>query len=529
MIPPSATTRHAIAALACGLWIGSAVSQTPREAPEPVLKEIQAALQTGDAPAVKTRLDQALKKFPNDPVLHNFSGVLAAQQGRYGEAEAAFRKAIQLAPGYAGAYLNLGRLYQEHAAADESAGRKGIQTYESLLRLDPENAEANYQLATLLVREGDHARARLHLQRLPEDLQARVQALALRCVTEAAAGDRAKAEQLVGTLLEAPDLTEADVLSAAPALVKLKREDLAARLLEGLAARRLASAESLRQLAILHEAGGRLAEARRTFDEAAKAGGTVTTPMLLDLARVAYKQKDWEGALGYLAHARDLEPANAGIHFFFGVVAIEMDLPVEAEKSLREAVKLDPQQPYYNYALGAVIAGSRKWKEAVPYFDKYCAAKPDDPRGKLALASAHFHSFEADLARKELLEVIARPETASGAHYYLGLLALQENDFAGAIKELEQSVQLSPEFAEAYAELGFAYMQQEELDKARRALERSIELEPEGRRANLILLSLYQRAEDPRADAQAKRYEELDKKLTERTKLLLRTIEARPY
>jgi hypothetical protein len=45
----------------------------------------------------------------------------------------------------------------------------------------------------------------------------------------------------------------------------------------------------------------------------------------------------------------------------------------------------------------------------------------------------------------------------------------------------------------------------------------------------MVLLSLYQRTDDPRAEAQAKRYEELEKKKAERIKLLLRTIEARPY
>src|SRR5207249_8456167 len=83
---------------------------------------------------------------------------------------------------------------------------------------------------------------------------------------------------------------------------------------------------------------------------------------------------------------------------------IEMDLPIEAEKSLGEAVKLNPEEPYYNYALGAVTVQARKWDAAIPYFQAYVRLKPTDPRGKLMLATAYFHTYQEDRARRELQE-----------------------------------------------------------------------------------------------------------------------------
>jgi hypothetical protein len=44
---------------------------------------------------------------------------------------------------------------------------------------------------------------------------------------------------------------------------------------------------------------------------------------------VAHDQKDYTGTWGYLAHARELQPNNASIHFFWGIVCIEQDLVVE--------------------------------------------------------------------------------------------------------------------------------------------------------------------------------------------------------
>ncbi len=483
-------------------------------------------LQNGDLAGARTQIVSALKQYPREPVLHNFLGVLEAQQGEYRKAESSFRQAIQLSPGYAGAYLNLGRLYQENTGQDPEAVKKGIAAYLGLLRLDPASVEANYQVAVLLQREGLFRESLEHLNNLPEDVREKAQALALRCAAQAALADAAAGET-AQRLLGSADLTEADVTSMLPALGKA--DDLAIRLLEGIDRRGLASPDSVRLLAGSYERHGNFGEARKTYERAAQAAGKVTPDLLVDLARVAYKQKDWEGSLSYLAHARALAPNDAAIHFFFGMVTVEMDLPVEAEKSLRKALELSPENPYYNYALGAVVANSRKWKEAALHFETYCRKKPDDARGKLALASAYYHSFETEKARRLLEEVIDKPETAPGAHYHLGLLAIQENDFPGAIRHLDKAVQLNPRFAEAYAELGFAHMQAEDFDQAGKALERSLELAPEGQRGNMVLLSLYQRTDDPRAEAQAKRYEELEKKKAERIKLLLRTIEARPY
>ena len=160
-------------------------------------------------------------------------------------------------------------------------------------------------------------------------------------------------------------------------------EALAVKLLEGLIVRQLADREGLWKLAVLYERQANLPQARETLERAEQAGSP-SVDILSELARVAYQQHDRDGALGYLAHARDLDPKNAGIHFFFGVVCIELNLPLEARKSLDEAVRLEPENAYYNYALGAVAVNGRDPAQAIPYFEKYIQHKPDDPRGRFA-------------------------------------------------------------------------------------------------------------------------------------------------
>jgi Flp pilus assembly protein TadD len=459
-----------------GVTVCSALSsqQVPVAAELDAIPEL---IRSGSLTEASSRVAAALEVHPLSPALHNFRGVVEAQRGRYDAAEADFARAISVAPRFTGAYLNLGRLYQENVAKDPQASLKAVRTYEQLLRLEPANTEAHYQLALLLlVRDSAQASLR-YLAALTAPAAARPQALALRCAAEALLGQLEQANETARQLLDKSELTAADIETILPVLARRQLTALQITLLAGLDGRSQASPAMLQSLARAYENAGRMREARTAFERA----GSEHSPnaaLLLNLARVAYKEKDYQGALGYLAHARDLEPQNPAIHFFFGVVLIEMDLPLEADRSLSQAAELDSRNPFVAYALGAVKCQMRKWDQAAAWFERYCRLKPDDPHGKLALASTYFATMADDKARKELEAPLKEPRTAAAAHYYTGRLALRANDFAAGLAELRKAVALEPKDADAWSELGFAYLERKEYDLARRALERSLALNP---------------------------------------------------
>ena len=134
-----------------------------------------------------------------------------------------------------------------------------------------------------------------------------------------------------------------------------------------------------------------------------------------------------------------------------------------------------------------------------------------------------------DKARKELEVALKDPRTAAGAHYYLGRLALRADDFDGGLNELRQAVALEPKHGEAWAELGFAYLEQIDYSGASMALERSLALNPDSFLANMRLLILYKRRNDPRAATQAERVAKLDAQRSEKASDMLRTIRVQPY
>jgi tetratricopeptide (TPR) repeat protein len=494
------------------------------ESPDEALQRVQQLIQQGDLSGARSQLTQSLKDFPREVGFYNLLGVVEAQQGNYRAAESNFNKAIERAPRFTGACLNLGRLYQENLGKDPAALRKGIETYEKLLSYEPSNVEANYQSAVLLQLQGSFKSSLDRLSRLPDNAQQRAQALAVRCADLGALGEHSQANVTAEQLLSSPELAEADVLSILPTLQSHQQTALEVRLLEGLVKRQLASSATLRHLGLLYEQQGQLDRARETLENAAQRQ-PVSAALLLELAHVANKQRDHQGTLGYLAHARDLEPQNAGIHFFFGMVCVELNLSQDAYNSLKQAVSLDPNNAYYNYALGAVTLQRKDPSEAIPYFQKYRELKPDDPRGKFALGSAYFYSSNYPLARKELEAIAKNPETAAGAHYYLGRLAKQEDNLPEAGREFQQALQANPDYADAYAELGLVHLRQKEYAQAEKALRRALEIDPDNYLANLNLLNLFQRTKDNRADVQAQRFEEVKKKRSEKAEELLRTVE----
>jgi tetratricopeptide (TPR) repeat protein len=178
--------------------------------------------------------------------------------------------------------------------------------------------------------------------------------------------------------------------------------------------------------------------------------------------------------------------------------------------------------------MGAVASQREDASESIPYFQKYCELRPRDPRGRLALASAYFNSYDMEKAEKVLANLVNDPQTAAGAHYYLGRIANRQGHSTEAIRQLHRALQAYPAYADAYAELGLVHLKEREYAQAEQALQRALKLSPDSYTANLNLMVLYQRTGNPRADEQAKRFDRVKEERAQRAKEFLRAIRVEP-
>jgi tetratricopeptide (TPR) repeat protein len=492
------------------------------------IQSIQAAIERGDHASASRLLSEALARHPMQAGLINLRGVLHAQRNELSEARADFQEAVDLAPALLAAWQNLGRACRMLAERDASATACAIAAWEHVIRERPSDIEARAGLGTLYEWQGRFADSLREIEKLPGTEGSRSAMLALRCADLLGLHRESGALQAAKRLAAAADLAEADVAAMAPVLDRTRSANVVIPVIEALNERGQASAGSLRRLAVAYEQESRLTDARRTLERVA-ALDPGNAAHLLELARIAHLSHDLEGSLGYLAHARDLAPGDARVHFLFGLVTVEMNLPLEARKSLQKALSLDPANPDYHYALGAVLLSAGNAGGALPYFTQYVAMRPNDARGHFALGATYFASGDYDHCREQMTGIIEDGKTAAGAAYFLGRVARVAENYSEAARYLERAIRLLPSFPGSYAELAHVRLRQKQYEAARESVGRALALDPESFQANSVLLALYQRTHDPRAEEQAARLRKLDEQRSMQRELMLRSIEVKPF
>jgi tetratricopeptide (TPR) repeat protein len=506
--------------------VGAAKAQSNADAYRQAVLSIQQRIEGGDFDGARSMIADAEKKYPANGGLENLLGVIEIQQGHTEQAREDFSAAMRHDPKLASACLNLSRIDMQTAAEDGTARTEAVRLSERVLQLEPGNDEAHYQLGTIFAWNKNYQGSLDQLAKLSVQAREEIGAEALRCSDEAALGHRDETTRAADALAANPELTEQDADTCLPQLRGARRADLIEEIFAAAAKRQPLSAAGLRILGLAQEAEGKLKEARATLESAYGADAT-SAVVLVDLARVAEAAEDHEGALGYLAHARDMQPADASLPYEFGVICLKLNLFGEAQRALQQALKLDPENPDYNYELGVVDSLSNDPVGALPYLNKFHSLKPQDAGGDLALGATYFRAMRYDIATNWLKQAAADARYASLAQYYLGRIARQQGHFDEAIVELKQYLAQHPDQADVLAEIGLAYLGKDDFALAGPALERAVQLDPDNYMANFGLLQLYARTSDARRKQQAKRFEEIRNKRDEREDQVMRQIEFR--
>ena len=508
-------------------WPASVRASTGDSSSKQTVLAIQKQIETGNLDEARALIAEATRHYPHNGGVENLLGVVEIQQGHNEAARKAFAAAIVDDPHLIGAYLNLSRMDMETAATQRAARAEALRLCLKVLQLDPSNEEAHYQAATVLFWNHEYRLSLEHLEKLSTQSRAKIGAEALLCGDAAALGPRAKIEQAAKALAANPDLTEQDADTCLSTLRAAKRADLIEEVFAAAANHQALSPEGLRILGLAQEGEGKLPEARATLEKAFAANDK-SVDILEDLTRVAKTTGDDQGALGYLAHARDLQPTNAALAYEFGTICLRMGLFAEARKAIGDALRLDPDNPDFNLGMGTVVSFSADPSQSLPYLTRYLSLRPKDPQGVLALGAANYRAKDYDTASQWLRQAVANPRTAAEAHFYLGRIARQEGRVDEAVSELKQSLALEPSQADALAELGQISVQRHDFSQADTYLNQALHQDPDNYAANFGLLQLYARTGDARREQQSRRFDEIKTMRDERERQMMRAIEIRP-
>jgi len=221
------------------------------------------ALHTGHASAAIELFQMAAIGQPDDAAIHTHLGLAFGAAGDQRSSEACLREALEIAPAFADAHLNLANLLLETGRIDDAA-----LSYGQAVELAPENGAVYYGMAMLEMRRGDQASAiealKTALRFAPALLPARVNLANLLLHT----GQHAEAvSHLEEAVAHAPNNFDAQ-LNLCAALQQTNRTTEAVEVARSALSLAPESPELLLNLSSAETADGHPEDAWRTLDRA---------------------------------------------------------------------------------------------------------------------------------------------------------------------------------------------------------------------------------------------------------------------
>ena len=174
-----------------------------------------------------------------------------------------------------------------------------------------------------------------------------------------------------------------------------------------------------------------------------------------------YQSKQYEQALPLAEAALGADRKNPAYSHLYGSILAALGQFYLAEEYLGKAIALAPDQPDYEYDLGALLHQERKYSEAVPVLKRAVALDPANLTARLMLARCYVLSYNElqlpnfeELTLEQLNYIVKKDPRFPGVHHHLALVYINTAEFAKAIVELNTELRYDPANAQARMELG---------------------------------------------------------------------------
>ena len=166
-----------------------------------------------------------------------------------------------------------------------------------------------------------------------------------------------------------------------------------------------------------------------------------------------YYTAQYEEALQSFSRILIDAPKHAPSYYMLARIYASREQFTESENALRQAVKLDKNNIWYQVALARACQKNSNYKEALPLWEKICREMPDNPDYLSALADCYQQNGKPDKAdeiRNRINELMPskaiktpKPNTTTstnGSSKEQGIALLVAKDYAKAADLLEQAL-----------------------------------------------------------------------------------------
>jgi tetratricopeptide (TPR) repeat protein len=302
------------------------------------------------------------------------------------------------------------------AAAEVSDSEEAAQLLEEAVGVQPENVEAQVDLATVYFRQGHLDKALAQASQAVKDDPRNARALHLRGNIEFALGKFEAAE-----------------------------EDLHAAMgLQG-------DFDTAYSLGLAHLSLHKLAETKLLFDEILNDMGS--TPQLHVLLGRAYRETGYlDEAIREFKKAIEMDPRYPRVHYYLALVYLaqgEKERIPTARALFEQELTIEPNEFFSTYFLGVIHLEDRNFPAAEDYLKKALRLQPDNPDPLLYLGQVYFETSRPQLAVESLkrsIDLTTNPARnnyqVSKAHSMMGQILIKTGKQGEGEAELKRSQEL---------------------------------------------------------------------------------------
>ncbi len=330
--------------------------------------------------------------------------------GRFAEAEAAYRKILEIKPDFAEAHNNLG-----NALSDQGKLALAEACYERAMDLKPDYAEAHNNLGNALKDQGKLERA----------VACYEQALAFRA-------DYAEVHNNLGN-----------------ALRQLGKLELAAARYQQAIALKPTFAVAHNNLGNVLKDQGKLAEAAARYRQALALNPNYAEAYN-NLGNALKAQGKLDQALASYAQALALRPDFAEAHYNLGNALKEQGKLDRAIAHYQQAVAVRPDFAEAHNNLGNALTDQGKLGEAVARFQRALELRPDFAEAHNNLGNALKEQGKFELAVAQFERAIAMRLEFAELHNNFGNVLKDQGKFELAMAQFDRALALQPGFTEAH-------------------------------------------------------------------------------
>jgi tetratricopeptide (TPR) repeat protein len=216
----------------------------------------------------------------------------------------------------------------------------------------------------------------------------------------------------------------------------------------------------------------------------------------LTLAHAYRRQGDLVNAVEGLRHALALKPDNYEVQYNLGLVLARAGNLEQAQQCLETAVKLNPQEAGAHYELSLIYAkqkNQQRYKEELQAFQRARLRSDENWNFDLLRIKGNdaLQKGDAKGAAGAYREALKLKPNDPGMHYNLALALAKLGDHAEEKHELEKSIQLGSNVAEAQNQLGVLDMTDGKLAEAEKEFKAALAIDPAYAEADNNLGTLY--------------------------------------